>query len=354
MVILHIANLSGNRFSGVDVVVPQHLFAQSKYAKIAFVNISDFRIDNTQQFDVEKMNNLKKLPVPFNKPDLVVFHMVYHFKYLKLYKICKNNNIPYIIIPHGCLTDEAQNKKWLKKKIGNLLFFNKFINNAIAIQCLSQKELENTHFHKSKFIGSNGIDLPKNYKITFNKKRFKFVFIGRLDLYIKGIDLLINAIGRKVEELRKANAEIKIYGPLDKKNTYIIDKLIKDNDIKDLISLNDAITGLEKEKILIDSDVFIQCSRTEAMPMGILEAMSYGLPCLVTRGTSLGDIISKYDAGWVAETDIDSIAECIVKCINEKNLLKGKNTNARKLIEQNFIWNKVASETINHYKELIG
>lgn len=354
MVILHIANLSGNKYSGVDVVVPQHLFAQSKYVKIAFVNISDFRIDNIQQFDVDKISNISVLSEPFNKPDLVVFHMVYHFKYIKLYKILLKNNIPYIIIPHGCLTDEAQNKKWLKKKIGNFLYFNKFIINAIAIQCLSQKELENTNFGKTKFIGTNGIDLPKSYKIYFNKNKINIVFIGRLDVYIKGIDLMINAIGIIAEKLRKYKAEIKIFGPIDKNNKYIIDKLIKENNVKDLVTLNEAVTGLNKGKILLESDVFIQTSRSEGMPMGILEAMSYGLPCLVTRGTSLGEIIEKYDAGWVCETNAESIAEYIIRCIKEKDLFKLKGLNARKLIEENFTWNKVSSETVNHYKELIG
>lgn len=47
----------------------------------------------------------------------------------------------------------------------------------------------------------------------------------------------------------------------------------------------------------------------EGMPMGILEAASYGLPCLITEGTMLGESVKKYDAGWVAQTNAESIAE---------------------------------------------
>jgi glycosyltransferase involved in cell wall biosynthesis len=89
------------------------------------------------------------------------------------------------------------------------------------------------------------------------------------------------------------------------------------------------------------------------MPMGILEAMSYGLPCLVTRGTSLGELIEKYDAGWVCETNSESIANCIMRCIQEKELFKIKGQNVRRLIKENFTWEKVARETIDKYKELI-
>lgn len=37
MVILHIANIGDNLYSGVRVVVPQHINAQSKYADVAFI-----------------------------------------------------------------------------------------------------------------------------------------------------------------------------------------------------------------------------------------------------------------------------------------------------------------------------
>lgn len=43
--------------------------------------------------------------------------------------------------------------------------------------------------------------------------------------------------------------------------------------------------------VLLQTDLFIQTSRHEGMPMGLLEALSIGVPCLVTVGTSLGHII---------------------------------------------------------------
>ena len=38
------------------------------------------------------------------------------------------------------MTKQAQNKRKLKKIIGNLLFFNKFIRGAAAIQYLTEEE----------------------------------------------------------------------------------------------------------------------------------------------------------------------------------------------------------------------
>ena len=73
-------------------------------------------------------------------------------EYLWIWPQLKKSRIPFIIIPHGELADGAQSKKHLKKMIGNYLFFNRFINNAEAIQCLSQNEFNNTHFGKKSLL----------------------------------------------------------------------------------------------------------------------------------------------------------------------------------------------------------
>ena len=51
--------------------------------------------------------------------------------------------------------------------------------------------------------------------------------------------------------------------------------------------------GKSKEQVLLDADVFIQTSRTEGLPTAVLEAMSYKIPVLITKGTGLYDDIKK-------------------------------------------------------------
>ena len=354
MVILHIASIRDTAINGVHVAVPQHIRAQSEYAKVGFVNVLGEDIPAiSNQFPYGDTFSVCGLPEPFCSPDLIVFHEVYKPAYLKLYRQAKSMGIPYIIVPHGCLTKGAQKKKHLKKMVGNILLFNRFIETAKAIQFLSAVELSESDFGKRKFIGTNGTPVPMKQKESFGRDNVRLAYIGRLDAYHKGLDILAEALGTVAGTLRECRCGLNVYGPDHLGRLDILRSLVEQNNVCDFVTLNGPVSGKEKEEVLLSSDIFVQTSRFEGMPLGILEALSYGLPCLVTRGTNLGEIIEKYDAGWVAETDARSVSETLLRALEERDRWEEKSRNAVRLIEENFRWDAVAKQTIEEYKKVL-
>lgn len=356
MKILHIASLHDIVTSGVGIVVPQHIRAQEKYADVALMNIFGLRIPN---IDNQVSYSLEYIDKIFESnhliPDIVVFHEVYHIEFCQIASRLCRKKIPYIIIPHGCMAKNAQKHKRLKKVIGNLLLFNRFLKNAVAVQFLTSGEMNNSILPSGtdKFVGTNGVFLPQICKNTFSSDRRNGIYIGRLDPQIKGIDMLTQSIDKKREVLEQSNFHLNMFGPDVLSFHSKVKELILQSDISSFVFLSEAISGEDKKNALLSADIFIQTSRTEGMPMGILEALSYGLPCLVTRGTNLGEIIEQYDAGWVAETTVESIAEKLEQAIMERKKWEIKSKNARRLVEENFAWDKVAKETLENYRQLI-
>lgn len=353
MVIVHVAGIDEYLYRGTSVAVPQHVITQSQFANVCFININNIKIKVIEnQFDYCS-GTLKNLPSPYSTPDLVVFHEVYKLEYIKLWNYLRRNNIAYIIIPHGELSNEAQKHGALKKKIANVLLFNRFINNAIAIQYLSEREKNCSKFGKMKIIGTNGVSITDQLQKQFHSEKMVFSFIGRLDIYYKGLDLLLNAISDIKQYLIDNNCEFHIYGPDILGRLEALNELVSQNNVEDIVHIHKEVSGEEKIDVLNNTDIFIQTSRSEGMPMGIIEALGYGVPCLVTFGTTLGEMIQDEECGWACEADVSSIAKAIKIAVSDKITLNIKSNNAKMIIKRRFTWENVSRDTVEKYKKIV-
>lgn len=355
MVIVHIANIDTSIIGGVQIAVPKMVKAQSSYAKVCLLNTHGDLIDDIETIKHNGTFAIEKLPEDYRNPDIVVFHEVYRFEYISIYKELLKHEIPYVIVPHGCLSKKAQQKKRLKKIAANIIFFNKFLKNARSIQYLSDNEKNLSAFKKiPSFVMGNGVSIPNERKSSFSGNRIRFVYIGRLEVHIKGLDLLLSAIKNSDVFLRQNGVTFEIYGPDYAGSHELLTKMIQTLNIGDLVRLEKEKMGNEKQEILLSATCFIQTSRTEGLPLGPLEALSYGVPCIVTHGVGLGGLVEAYGAGYQCENTAEEIAASIELFIRNINKLEEMSQAAVRLVEKNFDMDVIAKKTVDKYCNILN
>lgn len=336
MKVLHIADFSPIVPNGIKSVLDQILPIQKKQNDVELINL------RKKKFSI----NLEK--------DLIVFHGVYNLKYLFLYKKIFKKKIPYIIIPHCSLTKISLNQSKSKKKIFNY-FAKKFYKNASAIGFLNEEERENSiEVNKNYIYLPNGVNLPKEIKKEVeDNKKISIMYLSRIDMYHKGVDLLLEALSLIKNELINQNIKINIYGDGNDKNMIFFYNKIKELEIENIIDYNGRVEGIEKEKAFLENDIFILTSRFEGFPMTVLEALSYGLPCILTEGTNMKIMIEKYNSGWICKTEIKEISKIILNSIREYKLKKNEYKKSALKNAENYSWKKIIEIHLQNYRQLI-
>ena len=342
MIILHITDILKAEGNGVAVAVSNYIKYESINNEMGLFNLNDtFQNEYCKSFNYREYNSIFELPKPFCKPDLVIFNEVYKPRYLKLYKECIKRNIKYIIIPHGCLVKESQKKHRFKKK-------------ANAIQFLNENEKNNSHFKYKKFIiAGNGVEKPSyRNEIKNAKEKKNIVFIGRYNIKIKGLDLLCEKYKKNYKWFIEQNVRIVLYGRDTLNNLTKLKKCVEKTKIDDIFIINDAVYSKEKENVLKKAYAFIQCSRHEGQPMGILEALSVGLPCIVTYGTSLGEYIENNKCGIACDFNSNNVFKAICKIVEDIKLRDEFAYNSYEKSNIDFCWKNVIEKTIDEYKRI--
>jgi glycosyltransferase involved in cell wall biosynthesis len=215
-----------------------------------------------------------------------------------------------------------------------------------AIHVLNKHMLD--FFRKSGFenvfLIPNGVD-AKEYELCYppwDSEAFTVLFSGRLT-YDKGADILTNIIRYAKTSL---DQEIKFLiigtGPLKKQ----IEEVAKES--RNVEYLGYVSKDLLKE-VYRRAHILLVPSRSEGMPLRVLEAQSCGLPVVGSRIPGIIDIVEDCKNGrLVTVNDIDGF----VMAIREYYLLwKGSpekyyemNRNIREKIVQRYDWDKVICE----------
>lgn len=354
---VHVASYKDEFFNGIKSVLLDLIPEQRKLGhEVHVINQekNDKQVIPGEQYVSSKeefVNAIQRI-----NPDFVIFHSLYGISDVKYSWYLNKNNIPYLVEPHGGTSIENSKKNWLKKKIANLLYANQFIAKASGLIYLNKKEADDCVFkgiRKKYAIVQNGTTIPQKIKKECSNDIVRFIFLARIDIFQKGLDLLFPAIEKFNENGYKNKVEFHFYGKArTPKWALEFDRYIAK--ANENVFFHGPALGVTKEKAYRNADVFILTSRYEGMPMAVLEAMSYGIPCIVTPQTNMGELIAENHAGWITKLDIDSIVTTLYQAYTEYK--ENRDVYIENAIEavKPYSWESIAKKSVNEYMLLIN
>jgi len=263
-----------------------------------------------------KIKEIKKFYGLVRDSDCVLTHQLYNFQNLYLVIIAKMLNKPYIVMPHGTLTNYQKNQHRIRKFIVDNLFFKKVITNcdAIAVATNSEKNQldENVKLKASNIgIGIERVEIDRN-EIAL-PSTFQFIYIGRL-ADVKRVDLTIKAFAKFL--MHYPDSFLRIAGDGDPNLVRSLKTLVTDLGINDNIDFTGWIEKDVKHVLFNQSNFVVLNSEKENFAVGIAEGQAFGLPALVTRFVAFSEIVEFYKSGVIVEhLSTQAVTEGMIKIV---------------------------------------
>ena len=213
---------------------------------------------------------------------------------------------PYVFSPHSGYDPISLRRSRAKKSAFGVLFERPMIRRAALVVALTEQERGQviTYCETPRCVViPNGVSEPPQVDHTVFRKSVGLdsrdhlaLYVGRLDVERKGLDLLMLGIERA------PSWHLALVGPDERDGLRRIRAEIASRRLGRRVHVFPPRFGLELHEAFAASDVFTLLSRWEGMPMSLIEALSHGKPAIVGPAVERCLPVKKSGAGWVASS----------------------------------------------------
>jgi len=199
----------------------------------------------------------------------------------------------------------------------------------------------------------NGVRIvPKTAELVEHQRRefgletdeFAFFYVGRLNP-VKDLGTLLDAFAILSADV---TLRTRLYLVGDGPERTMLEAK------RDVLGLSERATFLGARsdicKVLMAADAFVMSSKSEGLPMALLEAMAVGVPCVATAVGGIPDLFRDDKGLLVPAQDAQALANAMDAIARSPELRRRLVTNAAANLVKNYALDAIA----NRYLELLG
>ena len=195
-------------------------------------------------------------------------------------------------------------------------------------------------------VVANGVEAPTVERRPIEPPRI--LFVGRF-VALKGIDVLLEAIGRRPLEGLDWRLELIGGGPQD------VQTHVERLGLSSRVEIRPWVDRVKVDRALAEAAVLVVPSRSEGLPLVVLEAMAMGTPVVATRVGAVEDVLQNGELGdLVPPDDPERLAASIAGVLTHRCAAEERARRAREVWGQVWSAESFAQRVRDAYAPIIA
>jgi glycosyltransferase involved in cell wall biosynthesis len=267
--------------------------------------------------------------------------------------------LPYVISPHGGYSPSSMARHAGRKRLYTLLAERRMLRQAalrIVLTEMEAEQLRTLGVREPVEIIPNGVTQvqadvdPTTFRaeLGFGLEVPLLVYVGRVDLWHKGLDILVRGIAEAPEW------SAAIVGPDFRGSREPLERLAEALGARGRVLFTGPRRGRRLDEALAAADLFAHTSRWEGLPMSLLEALSHGVPALVSPAVERAIGVSAAGAGWVADPEqVGQVGEVLRVVAHLDRTAWARHADAARNLAARYDWVEVAALYEAAYEDVL-
>jgi glycosyltransferase involved in cell wall biosynthesis len=264
--------------------------------------------------------------------------------------------VPYVVAPHDPYDSAVFSRNAHLKWPYWYLFERRLLRRASAVQVLDIKHAECL---RGLGVGTrvietlNGVapgSAPPESQLTWRAaaEPVSLVFLGRIDSWNKGLDILIDAFPHFAA---LTGARLTLQGP-DWGDRARLEERAARRMISSKVAFHAPDYRRSSPWIIADHDVFCLPSRFEGFGLAALEAMLAARVLLVSEIAGIARHVRASDCGVIVKPTTAGVAEGLAALLQRRSEWREMGLRGRRYALANLQWKNIAASALQHYERL--
>ncbi|MCU0523303.1 MAG: hormogonium polysaccharide biosynthesis glycosyltransferase HpsP [Elainella sp. Prado103] len=274
--------------------------------------------------------------------------------------IARWHHFPYILRPLGTLDPADLQKKKQLKRLYAACLEKPNLAQAAAVHFTSDQEAKVSERFGAvtrDLVMPLGVELPASTPCV-DRSQWGIpegvpvlLFMSRIDPK-KGLDLLLPALEQLAVEAVPFQFVLAGANPQDPEYEQQIRSRIQRSSLADRTTITGFVAGEPKTQLLQLADLFVLPSYYENFGIAVAEAMTMGVPVLISDQVHIWPQIAQAEAGWICRCDQTDLTQQLRSALQDPQARLQKGQQAQAYATQHFSWEAIAQSMLAVYQQI--